>query len=83
MTYAEIQTMIDRIRSLGGTVNFCHPESMPQSICLIDWGLPLKKIVKTGYMPEILIQASDEFFKMIEEIIEEGIKEVEEESHAA
>ena len=71
MTYIEVQAIIDRVRWLGGSVNFCYPESMPQAVCLIDWGLPLRIIKKTGVMPDILIQASDEFFKAIEEELKE------------
>lgn len=79
MTYSEVQEIIKRINWLGGSVNICHPESMPQSIVLIDWGLPLRKISKTGYMPDILVSAADEFFHRVEM----ETREVEEDSHAA
>lgn len=79
MTYSEVQEIINRINWLGGSVNICHPESMPQSVVLIDWGLPLRKISKTGYMPDILVSAADEFFHRVEM----ETREVEEDSHAA
>ena len=66
MTYAEVQQMIDRVRWLGGSVSFTHPESMPQAVVLIDWGLPLQVIRKTGTMPDILVEAVDEFFVKVE-----------------
>lgn len=71
MLYSEVQEIIKRVNWLGGTVNLCHPESMPQSVILIDWGIPLRKISKTGYMPDILVEASNEFFKRVEEEVKE------------
>ena len=80
MGYSQIQEIIDRVRWLGGSVNiFCYPESS-QAVVVIDWGLlPLKKVSKTGYMPEILIEAADEFFHRVEM----ETRETEEDSHAA
>jgi hypothetical protein len=66
MLYSEIQELISRVRWLGGTVSFVYPESMPQAVVLIDWGLPLQVIRKTGTMPDILVEAVDEFFIKVE-----------------
>lgn len=66
MTYAEVQTMIDRVRWMGGCVTFHHPESMSQAVIIIDWGLPLQLIRKTGTMPDVLVEAVDEFFQKVE-----------------
>jgi hypothetical protein len=79
MGYLQIQEMIDRVRWLGGSVNICYPESLPQAVVVIDWGLPLRKVSKTGYMPEILTEAADEFFHRVEM----ETRETEEDSHAA
>ena len=43
-----------------------HPESMPQAVIIIDWGLPLQVVRKTGTMPDILVEAIDEFFQKVE-----------------
>ena len=66
MLYSEVQAMIDRVRWMGGSVSFTHSESMPQAVIIIDWGLPLQLIRKTGTMPDILIEAVDEFFQKVE-----------------
>ena len=66
MTYAEVQTMIDRVRWMGCSVTFHHPESMPQAVIIIYWGLPLQVVRKTGTMPDILVEAVDEFFVKVE-----------------
>ena len=66
MLYSEVQGMIDSIRWMGGSVSFTHPESMPQAVIIIDWGLPLQVIRKTGTMPDILVEAVDEFFEKVE-----------------
>jgi hypothetical protein len=66
MLYSEVQQMIDRVKWMGGSVSFCHPESMSQAVVLIDWGLPLQVIRRTGAMPDILVEAVDEFFQKIE-----------------
>ena len=39
---------------------------MPQAVIIIDWGLPLQVIRKTGTMPDILVEAVDEFFEKVE-----------------
>ena len=66
MLYSEVQGMIDSIRWMGGSVSFTYPESMPQAVIIIDWGLPLQVIRKTGTMPDILVEAVDEFFEKVE-----------------
>ena len=79
MGYLQIQEIIDRVRWLGGSINICYPESMSQALVMIDWDLPLQVIKKTGTMPDVLIQAADEFFHRVEM----EARETEEDSHAA
>ncbi len=67
MLWESIQEVINRVRWLGGQVDMTFPETMTQSVVSICWGLPLKSIRKTGVMPDVLIEASDEFFKRVQE----------------
>lgn len=67
MPWESIQEIIDRVRWLGGDVSFTFPEQLSKVVIIICWGLPLKSIRRTGVMPDIFIEASDEFFKRVQE----------------
>lgn len=79
MKWEELQQIIDRVHWLGGDVDVAFPQHLKQGIVIICWGLPMKKIRKTGIFSEALIEASDEFFHRVEM----ETREVEEDSHAA
>ena len=70
MFWESIQEIINRIRWLGGQIDMTFPETMSCAVVSICWGLPLKSIRKTGVMPDVLIEASDEFFKRVQEEFE-------------
>lgn len=70
MLWEEIQKVVDRVRSLGGDINVIFPEKLSKAVLIITWGLPLKSIRKTGVMPDILIEASSEFFERVQEEME-------------
>jgi hypothetical protein len=67
MTYTKAQLLIDSVKQIGDSVSFYYPESMSQAVVIINWGLLLEVIRKTGTMPGILVEAVSEFFQKVED----------------